>query len=265
MKKGIIEVRSVWFKYTKDYVLRNINLIASGAVAILGQNGSGKTTLLRLISGLLKPSKGQILVDGKDTRYRDPSTLPVSILFQNPNHHIFTQSVLEEVMLGSEISKKEAMELLARVGLEGRENVSPYHLSEGEKKRLALAAALAQKPTVLLVDEPTSGQDPINRKMFEDVLLRECKDITLVAVTHDVTLASLFPRIVILYKGEILADGPSEEIFKWDTTILEMSNLEKPAYLQIAHKLGIHASSETDLIKKIEKMLAHPSISGGNM
>ena len=174
----MIEVSNVWFSYDKKrYVLKEINaeFHEGRYYAIMGDNGSGKTTLLKHLNGLLKPDKGKILVDGLDT-----ATTPVSVLsrkvalsFQNPEDMFFSNTVYDEVAFALKNFgyKEDKIDELTRralsiFNLDRYLNYSPFNLSEGEKRRLAIACIYVWGPKYLVLDEPTAGQDQIQREML---------------------------------------------------------------------------------------------------
>jgi len=185
------------------------------SVAVIGPNGAGKTTLLKHFNGLLRPSKGSLRVSGEEIGRKRTHRLAaqVGLSFQNPNDQFFKTSVREELMVGPE--------MLERVDEEWIENVcgvfqlnelfdrSPYHLSEGEKKRVALASILVMKPRLVVLDEPTVGQDGQFKEALVHFLrfLEEC-GLTLVIVTHDLEFArATTDRWIALHNGRIVADG----------------------------------------------------------
>lgn len=170
MSKKIIEIRKLWFKYEDVFILKDINIdIYRGErVAILGENGAGKTTLIKHFNGLLKPTRGYIKILGKDTREKSVAELSreVGIVFQNPDHQLFAETVWEEVAFAlknfgysKEIIKKRVKWALEVMGLSQYSNNSPFSLSDGERKRLAIASVLCYDPDIIVFDEPTVGQD----------------------------------------------------------------------------------------------------------
>lgn len=174
-EKPIIETKGLWHIYgqgteremvaLKDI---NINIYQGEFIAFIGQNGSGKTTLAKHFIGLLKPTRGYVIVNGKDTRKCRVSELAamVGYCFQNPDHQIFNRTVYDEVAYGPKnlnISNEEIQERVAEavkaVGLEGYEKLNPFFLGKGERQKVAVASVLAMRPKVLIVDEPTTGMD----------------------------------------------------------------------------------------------------------
>lgn len=224
----MIEVKNLWHIYQPMGViaLQDINLtIKDGEfVAIIGQNGSGKTTLVKHFNGLLKPTKGQVLVDGIDTKNEKISTLAkkVGYVFQNPDHQIFAETVREEIEFGpknlglpNEEIKKIVEEVSKKVGLYEYLNEPPISLGKGQRQRLAVASILAMRPSILVVDEPTTGQDWKECLAIMD-LLKELNNEgkTIIIVTHNMRLVSLYAkRTIVMLRGKIILDGPTEEVF----------------------------------------------------
>ena len=195
----MIEFRDATFvQPTGVTALDHVSLrIGTGeTVAIVGENGAGKTTLVKHITGLLKPSSGSVLVDGEDTRERSTAQLSrkAGIAFQNPDHQLFSESVEEEVAFGlrnfgysEELIKQRVEWSLGFFGLGQYRSVSPLILSGGEKKRLTLACILSWDPQVVVLDEPTVGQDSIQKeKLTEIIRLLRSTGKTVVVVSHDI-------------------------------------------------------------------------------
>lgn len=234
--------------------LREVNLkVHSGErVGIVGPTGSGKSTLVQGMAGLLQPTSGRVLADGRPLLGTDAQTrqrrLRIGLAFQYPEDQIFEQTVLREVAFGPRnlgLSDQEVARrvrwALEMVGLElnamGRR--SPFTLSGGERRRVALASILAMQPEVLILDEPTAGQDPQSRR----VLLKRIRTwqretgLTLVVVTHAVDeLAGLVDRVVALNEGRVVADGPTREILS-DVGLLAAIGLAPPEPVALLHEL----------------------------
>lgn len=249
----MIEARGVYFTYPGGVeALKNINLsIDKGEfVAIMGENGAGKTTLIKMFNGLLKPTRGYILVDGVDTREASVAELSrkVGIVFQNPEHQLFAETIEEEVAFALRNFGFPEDEIPVRVdsvlrftGLEKYKGLSPFMLSGGEKKRLALASILVFDPDYLVLDEPTIGQDPEQKDRLLQFLLEiNRKGKTIVMVTHDVEfVAECKPRVVLMRRGEIIADGSAEEILI-DEELMRSTSLLPPQISLFASKLNLH-------------------------
>lgn len=219
MNSNIIEIKSLekGFENNKIMALNGIDLeIKKGEfVSIIGPSGSGKSTLLNMIGALDRPDKGSIIVAGKDlNKKKDLSKFrakEIGFIFQLHNL-IPNLSVVENVeipMYENEISEKEmrirALELLKYVGLSNKTDRKPTELSGGERQRVAIARGLANKPSIILADEPTGSLDSKNGQMILHRLkeLHEKEDLTLIMVTHDMNVASLADRTISVLDGKI--------------------------------------------------------------
>lgn len=222
--KPILEIKHVSFAYPdKDWVLRDVNLrmLPGEKVALAGVNGSGKSTLLQQLNGVLH-GQGQILVKGMRLTPENIGVIraQVGLVFQDPDDQLFSPSVYDDVAFGlvylgmrlPEIRVRVA-EALEMVGMAGSEERMPYHLSGGEKKRVALATVLCMRPELLVLDEPTAGLDPRGRRELIG-LLRSLPQTMLIA-THDLEMArQVAPRLVILDGGSVAADGDIEDLLQ---------------------------------------------------
>jgi energy-coupling factor transport system ATP-binding protein len=231
--------------------LKDISLsIKPGEViAVVGENGAGKTTLIKHMNGLLRPTIGTVKVFGLDTRGVSVAQLSrrVGVVFQNPNHQLFAETVEEEVSFalknfraGEDVIKSRVEWALEFFGLTEYRATSPFTLSEGEKKRLTIAAVMAWKPDVLVLDEPTVGQDFNYREKLQQVIrqLRE-QGRTVVMVSHDLEfLWPLQPRTIVMARGEILADDRADRVFT-DDRLLTEAHLRRPQLLELWLRLRV--------------------------
>ena len=247
MKNPLYNLSGVDFAYDHSggrFALKSVDLgiYPREFLALIGPIGSGKTTLLKLLLGLLKPTSGEVLFEGsplprKGNRLRKVRRR-VGMVFQFAENQIFEATVLEEVLFGLKNFEfpRDQLEILARqgmemVGLEAEKfaDKSPFELSAGEKKRLALASVLALKPEMLLLDEPAAGLDSSGRKALLEILRKHGETGGLVLVTHDLDLAlELCSRVVILFRGEKAYDG-GREIF-YDFDFLQKCALSPPDF-----------------------------------
>jgi energy-coupling factor transport system ATP-binding protein len=213
-------LRAVWFGYGGREVLRGLSLeIRAGEItALMGRNGAGKTTILKLITGLLKPSRGSVDTMGLDTRRAslDDISKLVGYVPQQPDLLLFADTVQAEV----DFTRKthglppDGAELLAGLGLTPYRASDPRDLSVGERQRVALAAVLSGNPQALILDEPTRGLDYLQKDSLVGIL-RNLRDEgrAVILATHDVELAArLADRVILLGDGEIIADGPAREV-----------------------------------------------------
>lgn len=212
-------------------------------VAIVGENGAGKTTLVRHTNGLLKPTRGSVLVDGIDTRKTTTAALSrkVGIAFQNPDHQLFSDSVENEVSFGlrnfgfsEELVAKRLEWALGFFGLEQYRKSSPLILSGGEKKRLTLACILAWDPEVVVLDEPTVGQDSLQKEKLSQIFrLLQSTGKTIIIVSHDVEfLWPIQPRLVVMSGGKVVADGPTADVMA-NRALLEGARVTQPQLLRL--------------------------------
>ncbi|MBC7263210.1 MAG: ABC transporter ATP-binding protein [Chloroflexi bacterium] len=223
--------------------LRDINLtIRSGDVlAILGPNGAGKTTLVKHAIGLLKPTVGQVIVAGQDTRQTSTAQLARTLgyVFQSPSHMLFAPTVREELAFGprnlgysAQDIEEGVAEAVRTLNLRGLENYPPLALSFGQQKRVSIAAILAMRSRILAMDEPTAGQDYRNYMEFMDCILRLPYFSAILFITHDLDLAvSYANRVVLMDEGRIVGDGKPEEVLS-DPELLRECHLYPTSLLQ---------------------------------
>ncbi len=247
----MIKVDDVYFSYPSGVeALHGITLdIQDGEfVAVMGENGAGKSTLVRHLNGLLKPSKGEVYVDGVNTRKVSVAALSrnVGLVFQNPDHQLFCETVEEEVSFGmknfgfkEDLIADRVEETLKFLDLTRYQKSSPFMLSGGERKRVALAAVLAWNPKIVVVDEPTIGQDYAQKeKLRQFVTELNAQGRTVIMVTHDVEfVADCAPRVVVMSKGRIVADGPAREILT-DSEGLLKASIVPPQITQVLSNMS---------------------------
>ena len=243
----MIEVKDVYFTYpTGVQALKGVSLaIKNGEfVAIMGQNGAGKTTLVKLFNGLLKPTKGgDVLVDGVNTRDISVARLArkVGFVFQNPDHQLFSETVEEEITFalrnfGFEEAtvKRRVTWALDMLDLTEYRQTSPFMLSGGERKRVALASVLAWNPEVVILDEPTIGQDQQQKEKLRQFIVQlNAQGKTVVVVTHDVEfVAECSPRVILMAEGQIVADGDAKRTLT-DPSLALKASIVPPQITQI--------------------------------
>ena len=246
----MIEVEDVHFTYpNRVEALKGASLVIKNGefVAIMGQNGAGKTTLVKHFNGLLKPSKGIVRVDGVETTKTSVAALArnAGFVFQNPDHQLFSETVEEEIAFAlknfgfeEEVIEKRINWALNLLGLAQYRKTSPFLLSGGERKRVALASVLAWNPQTLILDEPTIGQDYQQKeKLRQFIVQMQSQGKTVVIVTHDVEfVAECSPRVVLMKEGRIVADGEGREILT-TPEVLAQSSIVLPQIAQIFMKL----------------------------
>lgn len=227
--------------------LKEINLeIKDGEFAgIIGHTGSGKSTLIQHFNGLLKPMSGRVLINGTDTAGKNLKELRrhVGVVFQYPEHQLFDETVYKDIAFGlnkqnipEEQIRSRVMQVIASVGLDtGILEKSPFELSGGQKRRVAIAGVLVMNPGILILDEPTAGLDPKGRDEIFGFIskIHETLGITIILVSHSMEdVARLVNRVIVMNKGQIEADGTVAEVFA-DIQRLEGIGLSAPqvAYL----------------------------------
>jgi energy-coupling factor transport system ATP-binding protein len=226
-------------------------------LAIVGQNGSGKSTLVRHLNGLLRPTEGRVLLDGADTGDRRVAQLArlVGLAFQDPDRQIFAGSVGSEVAFGArnvglrgEQLEQSISDALAAVGLAAERETNPYDLGRSRRKLLALASVLAMGTPVVVLDEPTTGQDARGIERVRSIVgaLAEAGR-TILAISHDMRfVAETFERVVVMREGRIVLDGPPAEVFderSWPQ--LASTYLEPPLAARLGASLDL-GSTPTD-------------------
>ena len=241
-----IRVDEVSFSYPDGHaVLQGISCaIKRGEkVALIGPNGAGKSTFMSLLNGVEMPSAGKVVVGGLEVARENLIAVrrKVGIVFQDPDDQLFCPTVFDDVAFGplnlglapDEIHER-VREALSLVGLTGFEQRSSFHLSFGERKRLALATVLSYQPEILVFDEPSTNMDPLNRRRLINWLQES--DKTILLCTHDLDIAlEVCNRCLVLVDGKIVADGLASEIL-YDRHFLEANNLELPLAL-MTHEL----------------------------
>jgi len=245
-KQAAIRVEDVSFSYPDGHaVLHDISCtIHNGEkVALIGPNGAGKSTFMSLLNGVEMPSAGRVAISGIEVTRENLIDVrrKIGIVFQDPDDQLFCPTVFDDVAFGplnlglspDEIHER-VQDALTLVGLTGFEQRSSFHLSFGERKRLALATVLSYQPEILVFDEPSTNMDPLNRRRLINWL--QGADRTLLLCTHDLDIVlEVCNRCLVLVGGRIVADGPASEIL-YDRDFLEANNLELPLAL-MTHEL----------------------------
>ncbi|MDX9742035.1 MAG: ABC transporter ATP-binding protein [Gammaproteobacteria bacterium] len=255
-RRVIIDVDDVHFNYPDGHqVLKGLSCrIHEGEkVALIGPNGAGKSTFMSHLNGVQLPVSGRVVIDGVDVRKETLKQVrrKVGIVFQDPDDQLFCPTVFDDVAFGPlnlglprEQIDARVQEALEVVGLQGFEERSSFHLSFGERKRLALATVLSYQPEILVFDEPSTNMDPLNRRNLINWLRNT--DRTILLCTHDLDIAlEVCDRCLLLVDGRIEADGPSGDIL-YDRSLLEANKLELPLAL-MTHELLHNILSAQDM------------------
>jgi len=247
----MIEVRDVYYAFPNGFeALKGVSVtIGDGEfVAIMGQNGAGKTTLVKHFNGLIKPSKGDVIIDEVNTKEASVAKLArnIGFVFQNPDHQLFCESVEEEIAFGLRnfgfeevLTRKRVEWALNLLDLTRYRRTSPFLLSGGERKRVALASVLAWDPKTVVLDEPTIGQDYQQKEKLRQFIVQlNSQGKTVVIVTHDVEfVAESNPRVVLMTEGKIVADGMAGEILT-DEQLVARASLVPPQITEIFLRLA---------------------------
>lgn len=253
----LIELDNVTHVYQDENnvkALAEINLeISRGEfIGIVGHTGSGKSTLVQLFNGLIIPSSGTVKVNGKNIT-NEKSNLKetrrhVGLVFQYPEHQLFEESVYQDIAFGPknlgfndqeiESRVKEVMELVG-LNYSDFKDRSPFNLSGGQQRKVAIAGVLALKPDVLVLDEPSAGLDPQGRKQLAELLkyLYNELDMTVILISHRMEeIAELSTRVIVMHQGEIVIDDNPIEVFSKEQQLHKLS-LDLPQITEILHRL----------------------------
>lgn len=257
----LVEAKNLSFRYSEGtHALKNVsfNIHAGELLAIVGRNGAGKSTLAKLLVGLLKPQAGSLTLFDKPAAQWKVEDLAnhIALVFQNPEHQFLTDKVWDEIdysllarnVTDLEVRKETIQESLDRLGLEAVSDKHPFSLSAGMKRRLGVATMLVCRPRILLVDEPTYGQD----KQMTQTLMRFMEEIrtegiAVVMITHDMRLVQEYAqRVIVMSEGQMLFDGQPQGLFNQDE-ILQAANLRKTVLHDLVSELtdrGVSISGE---------------------
>ena len=269
----LIEVKNLTHIYSEGLsfettALEDISFTAEAGsfVALIGHTGSGKSTLAQHLNGLLKPSSGAVLADGVDISGKGKEFAAlrhkIGMVFQYPEYQLFEETVLKDVAFGPKrmgLSDAEAEEnskkALMLVGIDPEEygEVSPFSLSGGEKRRVAIAGVIAMNPEVLILDEPTAGLDPEGHREILSMIkkLKEEKNLTIIFISHNMDdVAELADKVIVMDKGKLVMEGTPLTVFSKEEE-LESIGLSVPDSMKYAKKLGLEALTIDELVEKI--------------
>ncbi len=247
-----IEIKNLHFSYhSGEEILKGMDfVIDQRSTAIIGQNGAGKTTFVKLLKGLLKPTQGEIFLNGKTIKDLTVAKLAehIGMVFQNPNDQIFKNVVLDEVMFGplqigmnKDKAKEKAKQALELVGLSDHINANPYDLGLSRRKLVAIASILAMDTEVIIFDEPTIAQDYAGKERIKDII-RKLRDEgkTVITIIHDMNfVADVFERAVVFAGGKVVLDDTTKNVFS-QKEILKEAYLEQPDVMKLCHELGLN-------------------------
>ncbi|NLM98061.1 MAG: energy-coupling factor transporter ATPase [Halanaerobiaceae bacterium] len=251
----LIELKNVTHVYEHERgtrVLKNVNLEIreNEFIGLIGHTGSGKSTLAQILNGLIKPSEGNVIIDGIDITKEKVNLQrirqKIGLVFQYPEHQLFEETVYKDIAFGPgnleldpediEIRVREALELVG-LNYEEFKNRSPFNLSGGQQRKVAIAGVLAMKPEVLILDEPTAGLDPQGRRQLMGLLetLYKKEGITVILISHRMEeIARLSTRVIVLCEGKVQFDDSPEKVFAEVEAIKKLS-LGLPEITEILH------------------------------
>lgn len=266
-----INLEDLFFSYPSGVqALQGITCtINSGEqVAIVGQNGSGKTTLVKHFNGLLKPSRGKVEIGGWDTTQKTVAAMSsrVGYVFQNPDEQLFTKTVYQEVIFGpqnlgfdDQKIQRLAQQALAITDLTKERDTNPYDLSPTWRKMVALASIISMDTPIVILDEPTTGQDAASiARIAEVVSTLRNEGKTVITISHDIDFcAENFSRIIALSAGKILKDGPTRDVLSQDQ-ILKETYVDPPQITRLGKELKFPAPviTETDFLEVLHKQVS---------
>ncbi|MFF2484503.1 ABC transporter ATP-binding protein [Paenibacillus sp. NPDC058071] len=249
----LLELKNITFRYRKqedEMTIKPLNLrIGRGEfAAVIGRNGAGKSTLCKLITGLLQPHGGELLIHGKpSSEYRaDQRVRHIGFVFQNPDYQFVRRTVYDEVAYGLNVQKLPADEIDARVKkvtkllqIDKYLQEHPHFLSRGERRRVAIASILVMQPEVIILDEPTTGLDSVRcREMMDYITELWRQGHTIIMLTHDMrVVADYIPRTIVLSQGQIVWDAPTREVFSKGKE-LERYHITLPPAVELSHVWG---------------------------
>jgi energy-coupling factor transport system ATP-binding protein len=249
-RKPIISCKDAWYEYPDGTVALkgvSIDILEGEFVGLVGRNGSGKTTLAKLFNGLYRPTRGTTIVDGIDVKTASVEDLTsrVAYSFQNPDDQIFAKTVKDELAFGPRNLKLPRDEIDRRVHTSADEveitqylDANPFNLSQGLRQRVAVASVLAMNPKVLIVDEPTTGQDYARSKIVMSLAKRLCeRGRTIIVISHNMDLVAEYcERLIVMLEGQVLVSGETREVFS-QPQLIKQSSLEPPQVTQLAQSL----------------------------
>ena len=281
----ILQVKDLSYVYSsgtpfEHKALDNVNFTLNRGefVGIIGHTGSGKSTLMQQLNGLLKPTSGQVLLDGVDI-WTDKKTtrqarFRVGLVFQYPEYQLFEETVYKDIAfgpknmgLGTEEIDRRVREAAGFVGLTDRQlEASPFDLSGGQKRRVAIAGVIAMEPEVLILDEPTAGLDPVGRAgiLANIDSYRKAKNATIMMVSHSMEdVARMTDRLLVLYGSKLVMDGTPEEVFTHAQELVDMG-LSIPQVTQVflyLKQMGLNVENVYTMEQAVRALIR---LKGGN-
>lgn len=257
MSESIIRCENLTHIYDGEVIaVQDVNLeIKKGElIGVIGQNGSGKTTLVKHFNGLLKPTSGKVLVDGKDTSNMRVQELSrnVGYVFQNPNHQLFAKTVKEELEFGPTnlgLSPEEIEDRVEKAfkffNLEKYRESHPYRISFPLRKLVGMASIYTMQPDVFILDEPTTGQDHITTRIVYNLIERlRDEGSTVICVAHDmILLAEVVERMLVMRDSKLIADTTPKQVFS-DKELMASTHLTPPQITELSYRMRANKQIE---------------------
>ena len=287
--KPILEVKNLTYIYSagtpfEHKALDDISFSVERGefIGIIGHTGSGKSTLMQQLNGLLKPTSGTVLLDGQDIwsdkKLTRQARFRVGLVFQYPEYQLFEETVYKDIAFGpknmglsAEEVDRRVREAAGFVGLtEQQLEVSPFDLSGGQKRRVAIAGVLAMEPEVLILDEPTAGLDPRGRDEILGLIsqLHEKRHITCVLVSHSMEdVARYVERIIVMNRGEVMYDGAPKEVFSHYRELEEIG-LAAPQVTYVMNRLkekGLDVRTDATTVEEARDEILRALAAGGRV
>jgi energy-coupling factor transport system ATP-binding protein len=272
-----LDLQQLSFRYTgigasDRFVLQDVSLRLNTCecTAIVGPSGSGKTTLIQHFTGLLKPVAGRVLVDGQDIwrkRYsQNQLRRRIGLVFQFPEAQLFEETVFRDVAFGpinlgvtGDELQERVVKALQLVGLDAAafSSRSPFRLSEGEKRRVAIAGVLAMQPEMVVLDEPTAGLDPAGIRCMADILTELLQhNTTPVLITHNMDfVAEVAQRVIVMLNGQLVFDGAPGVLFR-NEELLHMARLQVPEFMRAMAPIRAHLPADLQDVISFRELLA---------
>lgn len=253
---ALVEVKNISFEYPNGYLAVDdvsFSIEAGENIAIVGQNGAGKTTTVKMLNGLTKPCRGDVLINGESTKNHTTAQMArrVGYVFQNPDDQIFNATVYKEIEYGLKKLKIDADEITRKIkdaaeltGMEKYLEMNPYDLPLSTRKFVTIASVIASNCDVMIFDEPTAGQDMegLERLSQLNKILTE-RGKAIVTITHDMEfVADNYERVIVMCQKKILADGKTKNVF-FQKDIMDRAMLKQPALVRIATEIGMEENT----------------------
>ncbi|MEH7236413.1 energy-coupling factor ABC transporter ATP-binding protein [Bacillus sp. JJ1562] len=262
-----IELKNVSFAYPNGHLANqdlNLTINDGECVAIIGQNGAGKTTAVKLMNALYKPTKGDVFVNGINTKSKTTAKIAkyVGYVFQNPDEQIFNKDIITELEYMPRYLKLDESEIRRRVDkaieltqIEEYVNSNPYDIPYPIRKFVTIASVIATEPNYIILDEPTAGQDERGMQILKNIIAKlESEGTSVITITHDMEfVANNFTRVIAMANKQIIADDTPKNIF-WNESVVKESRIKKPQMGEVAKQLNLpgkilHINELVDAIK----------------